>query len=76
LKFSKFIKISGKNTKKTRGNCNKSGEKFISNFDHLIHLILNFVRYAQICPNGPITVHKFEFLKNNKNQEKICKRTI
>jgi hypothetical protein len=64
-----FIKNSGK---KTRGNSNKSGENFISNFDRLIHLILNFVKYVQIGPNGPITVHKFEFLK--KNQEKICKK--
>jgi hypothetical protein len=66
-KFSKFITNSGKNTKKTRENCNKSGENFISNFDRLIHLILNFVKYVQI---GPITVYKFEFLKNNKKIRK------
>jgi hypothetical protein len=51
------MKNSGK---KTRGNSNKSGENFISNFDRLIHLILNFLKYVQI---GPITVHKFNFLK-------------
>jgi hypothetical protein len=62
LKFSKFIKKSGKIIK-TRENSSKSGENFILNFDHLIHLILAFVKYVQIGPNGPITVHKFDFLK-------------
>jgi hypothetical protein len=42
-------------------NSNKSGEKFISNFHHLIHLILNLVKYLQIGQNVPITAHKFEF---------------
>jgi hypothetical protein len=63
LEFLKFIKKQEKILKETRVNSNKSGENFISNFDRLIHLILIFVKYVQI---GPITVHKFEFLKNNK----------
>jgi hypothetical protein len=60
LKFLKFIKNSRK-ILKNRGNSNKYGENFISNFDCLIHLILNFVKYVQIGPNGPIIVHKFKF---------------
>jgi hypothetical protein len=32
-----------------------------------IHLILNFVKYVQIGPNGPITVHKFNFSKKSEN---------
>jgi hypothetical protein len=72
-----FFEIHKKSRKilKTRGNSNKSGENFISNFNHLIYLILNFVKYVQIGPNGPITIHKFEFLKNNKKSGKICKKT-
>jgi hypothetical protein len=47
-----FFEIHKKSRKilKTRGNSNKSGENFISNFNRLIYLILNFVK---ICSNRP-----------------------
>jgi hypothetical protein len=61
----KFIKKLGKILKKE-----KTLISLVSNFHRLINLILNFVKYVQIGPNGSITVHKFDFFEKNKKISK------